>query len=615
MILIPQPQMIQIQEGFFRLCHHHRITLDVSCPDTAYHSAKLLRQEVQEQTGFGPVIDRRSTGGYPGIRLTVDGSLKAEAYRLTISEQGVEIAGGDGAGILYGVQTLRQILRQQGCLVPCLTMEDWPDLKARGMFYDVTRGRIPTLEYLKGLADKCSFYKLNQLHLYIEHSFLFEGFSEVWRDDTPLTAEDILELDRYCQKRHLELVPSVATLGHLYKVLRGNCYQHLAELEEGDAEFSFYGRMEHHTLDVTQEEGLRLVFRMIDEYASLFTSKLFNINGDEVFDMGKGRGKARAEEVGVHRMYVDWVKKICAHVKQKGLRPMFWGDVIVEDPSYMAELPEDIICMNWDYDPNYREDHARKLAATGVTQYLCPGIQGWNNLIDRFDISYRNLHKMATLAHKFQGEGLLVTQWGDYGHIQDPESSAPGIAYAGAMGWNRRIPAQEELNEAVSVVEYGDPTGKLMDILRQLSEQPVMTWGEIVVYSEVCRGRLRHISLEKFREDYGPGIARRMENARQRNEKIDGCQIAIAALMPGMREKQRMVPYFVMSDGQKLLNRFALWLSGDGENGFALAEALECWYQEYKTLWHKTSRESELYRIGEVIFWLADQLRTNREGQ
>jgi len=610
MKLIPQPQQLQINEGFFRLRYHHRITMDASCPDSVYNSAKLLQQEVEEQSGFCLVIDRRCGDGYPGIRLEADDSLEAEVYTLNVSEQGIEIRGGDGAGILYGVQTLRQLLRQTGCQIPCMTIQDSPDLKARGMFYDVTRGRIPTIEFLKTLADKCSFYKLNQLHLYIEHSFLFKGFSEIWRDDTPLTAEDILELDRYCRELHVELVPSVATLGHLYKVLRSKSYHQLSELEEGDAEFSFYGRMEHHTLDVTQEAGLQLVYRMIDEYASLFTSKLFNINGDEVFDMGKGRGKAKAEEVGVHRMYVDWVKKICDHVKSKGLRPMFWGDVIVEDPGYMTELPKDIICMNWDYDPSYREDHAEKLAATGVTQYLCPGIQGWNQLIDRFDTSYRNLHKMATLAHKFRGEGLLVTQWGDYGHIQDPESSSPGIAYASAMAWNREIPTQEELNEAVSVVEYGDPTGKVMALLRTLSEQSVMTWEDIVVYSEICRGRLCHKTLEEYKNTYGVRIAHRLENAWERNERIDACQEKIAVLMPGMTRRKRMAPYFIMSDGQKLLNRFALWLSGKPENGASLAGELECWYQAYKNLWRKTSRESELYRLGEVIFWLADQLRT-----
>lgn len=609
MKLIPQPQKTDIQQGFFRLHYDHRITMGAACPVSAYHSAKILQQYVKDSIGFSLMIDRRAGTGHRGIRLETDPSLQAEAYVLSVSAEGVLVRGGDGAGILYGVQTLGQILRQTGCRIPCMTIQDWPDLKVRGMFYDVTRGRIPTMEFLKALADKCSFYKLNQLHLYIEHSFLFDGFGEVWRDDTPLTAEDILELDNYCRMRHIELVPSVATLGHLYKVLRGKCFHHLAELDEGDAEFSFYGRMEHHTLDVNQEESLQLVYRMIDEYASLFTSKHFNINGDEVFDMGKGRGKQKAEEVGVHRMYVDWVKKICTHVMEKGLRPMFWGDVIVEDPSYMADLPENIICMNWDYDPQFREDHAQKLAATGVTQYLCPGIQGWNQLIDRFDVSYRNLHKMATLAHKYGGEGLLVTQWGDYGHIQDPESSAPGIAYAGAMGWNRVIPAQEILNEAVSVVEYGDPTGKVMSVLRELSEQAVMTWEDVVVYSEISRGRLTHKTLAQFRDTYGVGIARRLETARERNETIDRCQESLSDLMPAMTERRRLMPYFLMSDGQKLLNRFALWLSGEEADGKILAGALENWYQEYKNRWKKTSRESELYRIGEVIFWLADQLR------
>jgi len=41
----------------------------------------------------------------------------------------------------------------------------------------------------------------------------------------------------------------------------------------------------------------------------------------------------------------------------------------------------------------------------------------------------------------------------------------------------------------------------------------------------------------------------------------------------------------------------------------ALAEAFEIWYYEYRRQWHKISRESELYRIGELIFWLADYIR------
>lgn len=610
MYLIPMPQFLKETGGFFCLRYNHRITLAAGC--TALDTAQLLRQEIEAQTGFSLMEDRRSRGAHPGILLTVAADLTPEGYALTVTEAGITVAGGSEQGLLWGVQTLRQLLRQYGGRIPCLQIQDAPDLKARGLFYDVTRGRIPTLEHLKSLADKCSFYKLNQLHLYIEHSFLFDGISETWRDDTPLTARDILELDAYCRKLHVELVPSVATLGHLYKVLRGKQYGHLSELEEGDREFSFYGRMEHHTLDVTQEESLELVYRMIDEYASLFTSRLFNINGDEVFDLGKGRGKALAEQIGSHKMYVDWIGKIANHVKQLGFRPMFWGDVIIEDPSQMGNLPQDIICMNWDYDPNDREDHAKALAETGVAQYLCPGLQGWNKLINHYDDAYRNLHKMATLAYKFHGEGFLVTEWGDYGHAQDPESSFSLIPYAGAMGWNRSIPSKEKLDEAASVVEYGDLSGKLYAALSELSEQAVMSWGDTVVYSEITRGRMPEHDLQEYHEHYGTHIRKRLDAFEEHQRVIRECQEKLMVLMGTMRQRTRLVPFFVMSDGQMLLNRYARHIYEGGEDPKALAADLEIWFREYKNLWRKTSQESELYRLGEVIFWMADSLRDHK---
>lgn len=612
MKLIPKPQVVEEWSGFFQLRYTDRITLDLGCPVSCLDTAQLLQQEIQEQTGLYLTLDRRGENKHPGVELAVESVLKPEAYSLTVMPHGICVLGGSDRGLLWGVQTLRQLIRQYGCLIPCVEISDYPDLNARGLFYDVTRGRIPTVDFLKSLVDKCSFYKLNQLHLYIEHTFLFDGIWETVRDDTPLTAQDILELDDYCRVRHVELVPSIATLGHLYKVLRGKTYGYLAELEEGDREFSFYGRMEHHTLDVTQRASLELVYSMIDQYAPLFTSRLFNINGDEVFDLGKGRGKKRAEEIGSHQMYVDWIGKICTHVKELGFRPMFWGDVIIEDPEKIAQLPQDIICMNWDYDPQFREDHAQKLAATGVAQYLCPGLQGWNKMLNHYDDAYRNLHKMATLAHKYGGEGLLVTEWGDYGHMQDPESTIGLIPYAGAMGWNRDIPEKTELDEAVSLVEYGDISGDLVFTLTRLSDQAVMTWADAVVFSEISRGRMPEHTMEEFHRDYGGRIRERLAQREAKEKNILECQEQLGVLMRTMRERRRMLPYFLMSDGQRLLNEFAQWIYGTYSCPRALADAIERWFMEYKKLWRSTSRESELYRLSEVIFWMTDRLRDGR---
>ncbi len=608
MKLLPLPQKVTPGEGFYRLHYSDRITMDTTCPPECYDSALALSRELEQETGFQIMVDRRAVKPHPGIFLHIDPALgHKEGYTLAIDDEGVRITGGSPAGLHYGIQTLRQIIRQEGCVLPWLTIEDQPDLSARGLFYDVTRGRIPTMDFLKNLAQKCSFYKLNQLHLYIEHCFLFDGLSEVWRDDTPLTAGDILELDAYCRGLHVELVPSVVSLGHLYKVLRTKAYSHLAEMpEEENAGFSFHNRMAHHTLDVGQEESLELVFRMFDEYAALFTSRKFNLNGDEPFDLGRGRGKAMADEIGSHQMYVDWIGKVCGHLADMGLQPMFWGDVILAEPETIRQLPANIICMNWDYDIHLGKDHAAKLEAAGANQYLCPGAQGWNQFVNFFHEAYLNIRKMAELAHNHHAEGLLVTEWGDYGHVQDPESSLPGILYAAAMGWNNAIPAEEELDEIISEVEFGDPTGSVLSVLKTLSQQRIFTWWYAVQFCELSTGRLLERTMDNFRADF-EDLQEKLSLVPERNLAIDSCLAQLGALMPRMTQKSRLAPYFIMGDGMKLLNRFGQVVAGQEDR--ALAADLEIWFRHYKNQWRRTSRESELYRIGEVIFWMADYCR------
>ena len=205
-----------------------------------------------------------------------------------------------------------------------------------------------------------------------------------------------------------------------------------------------------------------------------------------------------------------------------------------------------------------------------------------------------------------------MTQWGDYGHIADPEFTMPGIAAAGIMAWSRDIPERSSLNYTISLVEYGDPKMEIMSVLMELSCQAVMTWGDAVVYSEIRRGRIRHLDMAHFRTHYESRIRRNLPLADRFDETIDNCLRRILQLQPKMREKQRMKPYFILAQGQKLLNRYARWICEKRGDPAKLAGELESWYQDYKNLWRESSRESELYRIGEVIFWMADTLREGR---
>ena len=105
----------------------------------------------------------------------------------------------------------------------------------------------------------------------------------------------------------IDLVPSLASFGHLYKLLCTKSYAHLCELEgSASAPFSFYDRQAHHTLDITNPESLSLAKHILSEYMQLFSSKYFNLCADETFDLGKGASRALARKKGTTVIYRVW---------------------------------------------------------------------------------------------------------------------------------------------------------------------------------------------------------------------------------------------------------------------------------------------------------------------
>lgn len=619
MYLLPEPQQCTLSEGVYIIEYDRKIVIDVSCSEEVLEYARILKEDLKTYGGYGLAVTRGESKK-AAVMLITDNKMEREAYMLEVSRKGIVITGGSDAGVLYGIQTLRQMIRQEGACIPCLKIEDCPAIPNRGLYYDVTRGRIPTLSYLKKLVDKMSFYKLNQLQLYIEHSFLFENLSEVWRDDTPLTAEEILELDAYCRKRNIELVPSIASFGHLYKILRTKSYCHLCELPGAeDQPFGFVDRMEHHTLDVSNPESIQFAMGLIEEYLPLFTSNYFNICADETFDLGMGRSKALAEREGIERIYLDYVKQLCEFLVEKGKIPMFWGDIICGFPEAVRELPKETICLNWGYEWNQTEESVCKLAQAGADQYCCPAVCGWNQFVNRIGDAYENIRRMCSYALKYGAIGVLTTDWGDCGHINHPDFGVTGMIYGAAFSWNhtipycgedggdragRRLSGFDAINRQISRIEFHDTSESLVSVIAEISEHWIFQWHDAVSCMEQRRKAFRMEELI------------RTEGEIDALEKI---KVQLYRLVSGMGVECRELikPYIVAIQGMELIQKAGV-IFGAREyqeppvmdmDGKKLAGELEEWFYEYKKVWRNVSRESELYRIQNVIFWYADYLR------
>ena len=609
MDLLPKPKERSFQDGAYTPGIHAMILLAPGTAPGALLYARMLQQTFADQAGLTPDVGRGAAR--PGdIALAVDAALPAGQYRLAIAPDAVTLTAGDDEALCNGVQTLRQIIDLNGAVLPAQTITDWPDMATRGYYFDCSRGRVPKLSYLKQVADRLCRYKVNQWQLYIEHTYLFRDLSEAWRDDTPLTAQEILELDDYCAARHIELVPSLSTFGHMYKILSTKTCCDLCELEDSEKiPFSYSYAGWHHTLNASDPDSLAFVKKLIDEYRPLFRTNKFNICDDETFDLGKGRSKEQADREGAQALYVRHVKALCEYIVAQGGIPQFWGDIMWRFPESCRELPKETICLNWGYLPDQRENEIRDIAASGITQYACPGCCGWNRWMPLQLYAYKNNRIMGRHARKYHAVGILNTDWGDYGHINDPRLTVPGLLYGAAFAWNADEVPFDEINEAVSRLEYGDASGTLAGAMAEMSDHEVFDWWNAVNWIESSDERRAKL-LAKLDMTQVPAANAAVEAAR-------GKVLAAARRLPAGR-KDIVQLVCVVADSILLWNDVGAYLAGahtaGDEAGTALACRLEHWFYRYRIEWDKTSRVSATPNLIRLMNAWADCLRGRAYG-
>jgi len=588
MNLIPMPKDVEINEGQFSF--DFNTTIKSPMNNEWIKISKGLQSFMRDKLGLplSKSCDKENV-----IELKIE-SIK-EMYKLDVSRDKVVITASHPRGAFYGMQTLKQLIVEYGRHLPCLEIKDKADFVDRGFYHDVTRGKVPTLIRLKEIADICAFYKLNQLQLYIEHTFLFKNQSETWTVTDPLTADEIIELDQYCADLYIELVPSISTFGHLYELLQSESYKHLSELDKFEG-FSFEDRMSHHTLNVSLDESLDVVKSMIDDFLPLVRSKRFNICADETFDLGEGMNKSLAKEYGKSKLYVDFLCKIVDYVKTYDKEVMFWGDIIIKHPEHIKDLPKDLICLNWWYWLNYPEDKVRIIDENGFRQYMCPGVSGWNTLMNNHKMAYDNIKLMTDYANKYHVMGILNTDWGDYGHLNDFSTSIPGLIYGAAYSWGESR-SYKALNDAIDLIEFDNH--KIMTILDEVSKLHYCNLTPIIQWFE----KKKRTYLDKIEVDF--------QSLIEADKRLDVLHNSLLDHYISMsKDKQNhLKAYLTATMGIKYLNRLYMVIKIE-EDGFEweidfdycdLAVDIEYWLLDVKSKWYEDNKPSEMYRIVEFF--------------
>ncbi|HEY9007462.1 MAG TPA: family 20 glycosylhydrolase [Ohtaekwangia sp.] len=264
--IFPTPARYKEQSGSFSL------TGDVAIvTDAAFRKeAELLAGDLQ------PVFHKKASittaGNAKGIQLKKDETISEEGYTLSVKPDGIVIAASSGAGIVYGIQSLKSLLdplawagTKIAIAVPLVDVEDAPRFKHRAFFLDVARNFQQKQQILK-LLDLMVLYKLNVLHLHLNDD-------EGWRLEIPslpeLTSigskrghspdgttalcpsfgsgpdvnnphgsgyysqEDYIEILRYATVRHIRVIPEIETPGHARAAVKSMDARYARLMKEG----------------------------------------------------------------------------------------------------------------------------------------------------------------------------------------------------------------------------------------------------------------------------------------------------------------------------------------------------------------------------------------------
>ncbi|MFQ5350171.1 MAG: beta-N-acetylhexosaminidase, partial [Thermoanaerobaculia bacterium] len=427
-------------------------------------------------------------------------------------------------------------------------IEDHPGFRHRGLLLDISRNRVPTVDHLLRLVDTMASLKLNQLQLYIEHTFAYPGHEIVWRDASPLTAEEIRTLDAHCRRRFVELVPNQNSFGHLHRWLKHEPYRRLAEVPEG-LPHPFGDDPEPFSLCPIDPGSIDLLRDLYDQLLPQFTSSQLNVGCDETFDLGKGRSAEACRERGTGRVYLDFLSRLHALAAGHGRRLQFWGDILAGRPELLAEVPGDATVLEWGYEAGHPfAERAAALAGAGLGFYLCPGTSSWNSFAGRLDNALANLAEAARAGSEHGADGYLITDWGDYGHLQPPPVSWPALVAGAIFAWNPDVadePSALELPVLVDSLAEGGlaaGTGEILaalgNVYRQAGVLPTNASAlfKLVIFAD--RG-LAQTGLG----DLTPAA-------------LDGCAATAAAV------EDRLASLAAHNDTQELVRRELCWVAG-----------------------------------------------------
>ena len=316
--IVPRPMSAELHKGSLRMSG-----IAFKC-DPAFEAAALDAVErFAAQLGYASgktcvtssplgLSEALAAGKLKGFVFLHDASLAPEAYSILVAPGHAVVRASGLNGVLYALQTLRQMLpaaiygkhaaEKEKWVLPCCEIRDEPRFAYRGMHLDSSR-HFWSVEEVKRYLDVMAMYKLNRFHWHLTDDQgwrieikAYPLLSQVscWREGTMVghdfssndgiryggfyTQDEIRDVVAYAAARGITVVPEVDLPGHMLAAMAA--YPELGCTGGPYAAWTIWG-VSDQVLCPGKEGTFRFLEAVLSEVAELFPGEYIHIGGDE----------------------------------------------------------------------------------------------------------------------------------------------------------------------------------------------------------------------------------------------------------------------------------------------------------------------------------------------
>lgn len=350
--LIPWPRSLEARDGAF--VPQQGLRVSVTGDETTTKVGDLLAGYLRDLTALDVTS---GTGGAITVALTSDAPEGAEAYRLEVSPERVDVSARDVRGLFYGIQTLRQLVAASPQAVPAVRIEDAPRFGYRGLHLDVARHFFP-IDFIKKYIDLLATFKLNTFHWHLTEDQgwrleikKYPKLTEVgaWRketivgharrgpkgyDGTPhggfYTQEQAREVVAYARDRGVTVLPEIEMPGHSLAALAA--YPEYANVPGPFEVRTTWGISEE--VFSPSEATFGFLEDILREVMDIFPSEYIHIGGDEA-PKKRWKESPLAQELIKKEKLADedelqswFIRRIERFLNQNGRRLVGWDEIL-----------------------------------------------------------------------------------------------------------------------------------------------------------------------------------------------------------------------------------------------------------------------------------------------